>query len=250
MNRKFSFANLAKRLRPALAVTLLLLTIWSGYRLMVGAGSMPELIATLAGSTVILLLVAIRVAHWRFAGALGAVVGLACIAAGVLLTRYESEHVTKYNEAMVALNKHDLPALVKSLEEASNAYKAENTRGYLWRLVFGEPRKEVEARVHFHRGVALVQAKKGKEAVEQFWLSLRLNPGNRYIGLTSEEAALWYNDALQAKYNLEKLYQSGQGGGNGQAKGKNPAKGQGKQPAPGEGKDPSNGAGKRSRDTL
>ncbi len=175
------------------------------------------------------------------------VLGALCVGGGLYLLDHRSEQVDKYNQAMVALDQHDLPKLLKLLDESSAAYKRQSAGGALEQFLFGAPRQDIEARAHFHKGVALVQAKKAKEAVEQFWLSLRLNPGNRYFGLTAEAAANWSNDALQAKYNLEKLYQSGQA--NGQAKGKGGGQ-KGEQPAQKPGDDPSNQRGKKDRDSL
>jgi tetratricopeptide (TPR) repeat protein len=178
-------------------------------------------------------------------------VGVLAMLGGAWLLNYRSAQVDLYNQAMEALDRHDLPATLKLLDASSAAYKAESNRGWLGKLVLPAPRKEIEARAHFHRGVVLVQMNKGKEAIKAFWDSLRVNPGNRYIGLTSEEAALWYDDALQAKANIEKLYRMGQG--DGRAKGKQGRQGQPGQP--GEKRDPNQGPpgsqpGKKGRDTL
>lgn len=173
--------------------------------------------------------------------------GLLSVTGGLTLLNHRSEQIEKYNAAMIALDQHDLPLLIKLLDESSAAYKRDCAQSAFTRLLFGAPRADIEARSHFHRGVALAQAKKGKEASEQFWLSLRLNPGNRYLGLSSEDAALAANDALHAKYNLEKLYQTGQV--DGRAKGKNGG-GRGQKPAQQPGDEPGNQRGKKDRDSL
>lgn len=176
-------------------------------------------------------------------------VGVVLFGSGIWLLNCRSAQVDLYNESMVALNKHDLPATIKLLDASSKAYKEESNRGLIGRLLLPAPRTDVEARAHFHKGVALVQMNKGKEAINSLWQSLRINPGNRYTGLTSEQAALWYNDALQAKANIEKLYRAGQG--DGRAKGKQGRQGQPGQP---EKQDPNGrpqpGNGKKGRDTL
>ncbi len=175
--------------------------------------------------------------------------GVMAIGCGIWLLNARSAQVDLYNQAMEALDRHDMPATLKLLDASSVAYQAESNRGWLGKLVLPAPRKDIEARAQFHKGVALVQSNKGKDAINAFWQSLRVNPGNRYTGLTSEEAALWYNDALQAKANIEKLYRAGQG--DGRAKGKQGRQGQ---PQPGEkrdpGQQPSPGPGKQGRNTL
>lgn len=175
--------------------------------------------------------------------------GLLLLAGGFLLINARSAQVDYYNSAIEALDKHDLKTAVQLFDKSSAAYKDATQRGWLMRKLLPAPRKEIEARAHFHKGVALVQMNKGKEAINEFWASLQVNPGNRYIGLSSEAAALWYDDALQAKANIEKLYRMGQG--DGRAKGKQGRQGQ---PQPGEKRDPNsqpqNGSGKKGRDTL
>ncbi len=236
-----------KWLGPLVITLLAVLTIRSVQRLMVSGGSAEDLLVCGATIGVLLLWLALRISHWRFAGVVAAVFGAIVVAGGLCLLEHRSEQVDKYNQAMVALDEHDLPKVLKLLDESSAAYKRESSAGYIEQLLFGAPRKDIEARARFHKGVALVQAKKAKEAVEQFWLSLQLNPGNRYFGLNSEDAAIWGNDALQAKYNLERLYQSGKA--NGQPKGKGQGK-PGQQQSPKTGDDPSNQRGKKDRDTL
>jgi hypothetical protein len=185
----------------------------------------------------------------KLSGLLCASVGVVMFGAGFLLLNARSAQVDHYNEAMAALDRHDLPATLKALEASSVAYQEESRRPSWLRWLLPEPRKDVEARAHFHKGVVLVQQNKGKDAINAFWQSLRVNPGNRYIGLSSEQAALWYDDALQAKANIEKLYRSGQG--DGRAKGKQGRQGQSQ---PGEkrepGQKPMPGSGKKGRDTL
>jgi hypothetical protein len=240
-------AAMRKWLGPLVITILAVLTIRSVQRLAVSGGSAQDLLVVSTTIGALLLALAWRIAHWRYAGAVLAVFGTLCAGGGYWLLQHRSEQIDKYNQAMVALDKHDLPNLVKLLDESSAAYKREATSGYIEQLLFGAPRTDIEARARFHKGVALAQAKKGKEAAEQFWLSLQLNPGNRYIGLSSEDAAIWGNDALQAKYNLEKLYQTGQADGQAKGKGGGP---KGQQPSPKPGDDPSNQRGKKDRDTL
>lgn len=220
---------------------------WAGYGLHTGSGNLLHLYALAIASGGILTALAVLIAHqkWAAYGCMAAGLVFACTA--LWLLTYQSAQLTAYNKAMVALDQHDLPALVKLLDESSAAYQAESKRSPLLQLLLPAARKEIESRAHFHKGVALVQMKKGKEAVAEFWKSLRVNPGNRYIGLTSEEAALWYDDALQAKANIEKLYKSGQA--NGQAKGKgNPSQRPSEKRDPQD--DPANSSGKKGRESL
>jgi tetratricopeptide (TPR) repeat protein len=221
--------------------------VWAGYSIHSGTGSPFHLYVLAIACGGIMTALAVLIAHQKWA-AYGAMACGATLMAGALwLLTYQSAQLTAYNKAMVALDQHDLPALVKLLDESSAAFQAESKRSPLLQLLLPAPRKDIEARAHFHKGVALVQMKKGKEAVAEFWKSLRVNPGNRYIGLSSEEAALWYDDALQAKANIEKLYKSGQA--NGQAKGKgNPSQRPSEKRDPQD--DPANSSGKKGRESL
>jgi hypothetical protein len=165
------------------------------------------------------------------------------------LYNWRSEQVELYNQAMELLNKpnpskEEVTKAFKLLEESSQKYAQESQRSQLMRMILPQSRRDIEARNHNHRGVIQVQNRKIKEAVQEFFTSAQFNSGNRYLGLSAEDAARWENDAKKPKANLEKLYQMGQA--DGRAKGKQGRQGQ-PQPGPEKepGKDPSNSNGKK-----
>lgn len=226
------------------------LALYTGYQLLFGAASPWQTYTFCAAAPLVLTAVVVRALQHRYGRFFAIGFGVAFIAAGVPLLKYESEQVRLYNEAMVALDKHDLPAAAKLLDESTAAYKRETARVGLLKLILPGGRRDIEARVHNHKGVILVQQRKVKEAVKEFFTSLQVNPGNQYVGLSAEDAALWYNDSVKPKSNLEKLYRMGQA--NGQAKGRGQGR-PGQQPGPPDrqpGQDPSNSNGRKGPGKL
>lgn len=191
----------------------------------------------------------------RWAEALAVVAVLPLLALGIYLLSFNSAQLELYNQAVQSkqteAGQKDLPAQTKLLEASLAAHEQAEQRNRVRRLVFGEPALDIAARSYFHKAIVLVQTpNKGKEAFEATRLSLTLNPGNMYSGLTPDEMALWKNDSDQARRLLEKLIRSGQDGGRGKANqpGRPGEQGQepgdrrdpGKEPKPGSGRQPNN----------
>ena len=103
---------------------------------------------------------------------------------------------------------------------------------------------------HFNKGKALLQTRQGPQAVEAFKESLRLNPGNIYEGLSSQEIEQLKEEALVVKYDLELLFKSrpqlAQQQGRGQGKQKGNQKGNQQVP----GNEPGSQPGKGNRDDI
>ena len=225
---------------------------WSGLQLATNCGVTATFYAFVISSVLIAVQLAVASAHLRGAGYISSVAGILLLVAGQRILDSRSAQIEKYNQAMIALDKHDLAREITLLDESSQAYQSRQGRSQLFRLIFGEPSLAVEARAQFHKGVALFlqnPQKNAKEAAAQYWKSLRLNPGNQYAKLATPEAERRYDDALNAKFNMEVAENSG--GGGGKAKGKaGDQPGQKQQPESNQLNDPSKQAGKQSNDTL
>jgi hypothetical protein len=232
-----------------LAAGLAALAAFTGYRLLQSTAA-TWMIWSLFGSLgVLAVMFTVRIMHTRNAKYICMAMGVPLLLASFWLYNWRSEQVDTYNQAMELLNKRnptkeDVAKAQKLLEESSQKYAQEAKRSQFWSLVLPTARRDVEARNHNHRGVIHVQNRKIKEAVQEFFSSCQFNSGNRFLGLSAEDAARWENDAKKPKANLEKLYQMGQA--DGRAKGKQGRNGQ-PQPGPDRdpGKDPSNSNGKK-----
>lgn len=228
-----------------LAYALLTLSVSQGstFTLILLAGSV---VAAVAGGLYHLL-------RHRWAGAIGLTIAALMIVVGVVLLKHDAPQVSFHNAAMEANAAHEWAAQNQLLEGSLAAYERDLRRNQLWQLIFPHPPSDVAALAHFHKANGLLQTPgKGKDAYSELCKSLMRNPGNRYIGLTAEEAAKREDDARHAQRNLEKLIRSGQDGGKGQPNGKQ-GQGDGK-PQPGQkrdpGKEPQPSSGRAPRNSL
>lgn len=234
-----------ERLGYVLAAGFAALAGWTGYALFQSTAT-PFMVWTFFGSlSVLALLLALAMMHTRNAKYICIGLGVPVLALASWLHNWRSEQVELYNQAMIAWDKHDLKECQRLLQESSKAYQNESHRSQLANLFLPQARRDLEARNHNLQGVIFVQQRKAKEAVQEFFTSLQYNSGNRYIGLLSDIAARWENDARKPKANLEKLYRMGQANGNAKGKqGQQPG-----QPQPGQdrdpGKDPNNSHGRQ-----
>lgn len=191
----------------------------------------------------------------RFAGYIGLAFAAAMVATGVVLLQSDAQQTAAYNVAMQANAVHDWDAQNKLLEASIGGYERSLRNGQLAELLFPTPQTDLAALAHFHKANGLLQTPgKGKEAYIEYCKSLYRNPGNRYLGLSPEEAARRYDNALHTQRNIEKLMRSGQDGGAGQPNGKQgqgkPQDGKGKQPSRDPGKEPQPSNGRHPRDVL
>lgn len=196
-----------------------------------------------------------HVVQHRFAGYIGLGVAAAMIATGVFLLRFDAPQTAAYNVAMQANAVHNWDAQNKLLEASIGGYERGLRSGQLSELLFPTPQTDLAALAHFHKANGLLQTPgKGKEAYMEYCKSLFRNPGNRYIGLSPEDAARRFDNALHTQRNIEKLMRSGQDGGAGQPNGKQgqgkPQDGKGKQPSRDPGKEPQPSNGRHPRDVL
>ncbi len=202
----------------------------------------------LMGSVAFLALAAaVFVLHTKWAKPAFVAAGLAVVLTGLYLANYKSRQVELYNQAMAAMDAGDLPAAGKLFDESVNAYRMEARASQLVRLVVPAPNQDLEARALFQKGNILVRMRKPQDAVKAYIESLSVNPGNSFSGLNTPQSAARYNDALHTQSNLEKLFNTGQSGG--QARGNGRGQGQ-PQPGPGRDRNPQPGAGRQSRDSL
>jgi hypothetical protein len=189
----------------------------------------------------------------KWAGYIGLGIASAMILLGAALLYSDSQQVAAYNYGMQANAVHDWEAQNKLLEASVSGYERARRQNQLWELLFPTPQTDLAALAHFHKANGLLQSpSKGKEAYNELCKSLMRNPGNRYIGLTPEEAAVREDNARHAQRNIEKLMRTGQDGGAGQPNGKQ-GQGQpqqGKQPSRDPGKEPQPSSGRHPRDVL
>lgn len=209
----------------------------------------PVVVYLFLGAIAVLALSAANyVLHTRWAKPAFAALGVLAFASGIYLLHYKSAQIELYNMAMVQMDQGNVKEASELFDASIQSYKAESQRSQLARLIFPEPNKDLEARAYFHKSNCMIRMRKGKEAVEALKESLKSNPGNSFDALGMEHAAARYNDALHAQYNLEKLFNNGQGGGHGQ--GNQPGQGQRPQPGPQREGQPQPGSGKGSRESL
>ncbi len=222
---------------------------YSAYKLHVNAATLTEVYLFMAAIAVFALAAANYVLHTSWAKPAFAALGIAAVLTGMYLLNYKSQQIELYNQGMVLLDQGKVKEASEQFDKSIAAYKTESGRTQLAKLIFPEPSKDLEARAFFHKSNCMIRMRKGKEAVEALKESLKSNPGNSMYGLTMEQAAQRYNDALHTQANLEKLFNNGQGGGH--AQGNQPGQGQ---PQPGNqpqrGRQPQPGSGKGSRNAL
>jgi hypothetical protein len=222
------------------------------YTLVTNAGTTFTLLL-LTGSGVAVLAGAVyHLVRHQWAGWMALSASAVMIALGVGLLHGTSDHVASYNGAMAANAEHQWELQNKLLDRSISSYEGELRANQLWKLVFPEPDCAVAARAHFHKANGLLQSpNKGKEAYLELCKSLMRNSGNRYFGLTVEQAARREDDARHAQRNLEKLIRTGQDGGAGQPNGKQ-GQGQGEKPGPKRdpGKEPQPSSGREPRNSL
>lgn len=226
-----------------------LAVLYSGFKLHFNTATIAHVYVLIGGISFLVLYAAVYLLHTKWAKAAFVSMGLVALAFGFTLLRYQSAQVELYNAGISAMDQGDLATAVKLFDASVAAYKQESSRSQLASLILPEPDKDVEARALFHKGNCLVKDKKTKEAVKAYIEGLVSNPGNCFEGLTIEQAASRDYDARQTMSNLEKLFESGQGGGKARGNGKGQGQGQ-PQPGPGRDRQPQPGAGRQPRDTL
>ncbi len=223
--------------------------IFCTFKLHLNTATVTHVYGLIAAFAFIALYAAVFLLHSKWAKPAFAGVGVVALALGFYLFNYKSSQVELYNAGIAAMDAGDLPNAVKLFDASVAAGKVEASRTQLARLVLPEPSQDLEARAHFQKGNCLIKMRKPQDAVKAYKESLTSNPGNSFEGLTMDQAASRYNDALHTMSNLEKLFSSGQGGGKAQGNGKRPGQGP-PQPGPSRDRQPSPGAGKQPRDSL
>lgn len=223
--------------------------LYCTFKLHLNTATVAHVYGLIAGLAFVLLYAAVFLLHSKWAKPAFAAVGLVALALGFYLFNYKSSQVELYNAGIAAMDAGDLPSAIKLFDASVQAGKAEASRTQLARLVLPEPIKDLEGRAHFQKGNCLIKMRKPQDAVKAYKESLESNPGNSFEGLTMDQAASRYNDALHTMSNLEKLFSSGQGGGKAQGNGKRPGQGP-PQPGPSRDRQPSPGAGRQPRDSL
>ena len=222
---------------------------YTAYKLHVSEATITHVYLFLSAIAVFALAAANYVLHTKWAKPAFVALGVVAVLGGLHLLNYKSSQIELYNQGMVMLDQGKVKEASELFDKSIAAYKTESSRTQLSKLIFPEPSKDLEARAYFHKSNCMIRMRKGKEAVEALKESLKSNPGNSMHGLTMEQAALRFNDALHAQANLEKLFNNGQGGGH--AQGNQPGQGQpqpGNQPS--RGRQPQPGSGKGSRNAL
>lgn len=175
---------------------------------------------------------------------------------GLGINSHHSPQVVYYNQAMDAYNqamqKGDSKALDKALnlfDQSLASYQSEAEKNGAYRIAYGTPSTETAALAQFHKGVLLLakaqQTKKSSyvtDAVTAFVESLKLNPGEPYSGVSTEDAQRLNEEAMIVKYDLELLFKKhpeqkkqSQGQGNGPPKPAQPAPGSNPGNLPGHG---------------
>ncbi len=223
--------------------------LYAGFKLHFNTATLIHVYVLVGAVSFLALYGALYLLHTKWAKPAFVGAGVVVLAIGLYLWSYRSAQVDLYNAGIAAMDQGDIPTAVKLFDASVAAYKQESSRSQLARLILPEPNKDLEARAHFHKGNCLVKARKTKDAVKAYVESLQSNPGNCFEGITLEEAASRYNDALQTMANLEKLFSSGQSGGKATGNGKQRGQGQ-PQPGPSRDRQPNPGAGRQPRDTL
>lgn len=223
--------------------------LYAGFKLHFNTATLIHVYVLVGAVSFLALYGALYLLHTKWAKPAFVGAGVAVLAIGLYLWSYRSAQVDLYNAGITAMDQGDIPTAVKLFDASVAAYKQESSRSQLARLILPQPNKDLEARALFHKGNCLVKARKTKDAVKAYVESLQSNPGNCFDGITLEEAASRYNDALQTMANLEKLFSSGQSGGKATGNGKQRGQGQ-PQPVPSRDRQPNPGAGRQPRDTL
>jgi len=226
-----------------------LVALYSGFKLHFNTATITHVYLLIGCVSFLALYAAMFLLNSKWAKPAFAGAGVVALALGFYLWNYRSLQVDLYNAGVAAMDQGDLPTAMKLFDASTVAYKMESSRSQLARLILPEPNKDLEARAHFHKGNCLVKLRKPQDAVKAYTESLASNPGNSFDGLSLEQAASRYNDALHTMANLEKLFSSGQGGGKAKGNGQRPGQGP-PQPGPGRDRQPSPGAGKQPRDSL
>lgn len=221
--------------------------LFCAWRLNNNAATSVHVYVLLGSVAFLALAIAIFVLHTKWAKPAFVAAGLVAALTGLYLGNYKSHQIELYNEGLAAMDAGDLLAAGKLFDESVNAYQKEAKASQLARLVFPAPNQDLVARALFQKGNILVRMRKPQDAVKAYILSLSVNPGNSFSGLSTPESASRYNDALHTAANLEKLFNTGQSGG--QAKGNGRGQGQ-PQPGPARDRQPQPGAGRQSRDSL
>jgi tetratricopeptide (TPR) repeat protein len=226
-----------------------LLGLFAGFKLHFNTATIIHVYILIGAVSFLALYAALYLLHTKWAKPAFVGAGLVVLTLGLYLWSYRSNQIELYNAGIAAMDQGDIPTAVKLFDASVAAYKHESSRSQLARLILPEPNKDLEARALFHKGNCLVKARKTKDAVKAYIESLQSNPGNCFEGITLEQAASRYNDALQTMANLEKLFSAGQSGGKATGNGKQRGQGQ-PQPGPSRDRQPNPGAGRQPRDTL
>lgn len=237
--------------KTALAVALVVTLAWSGWHLYKGPSLSLHVWGLVISTGLLAVWGATKIVRLKVGKVVSILAGAAMLYGAITLMSVRSNQVDLYNQALTDMKKGEIADSLKGFDASINAYKADLKRSELENLVLPESRRYLAARAYFHKANLLLQVRKPKEAVEAYKESLRLNPGNEYLGLSDKNAQVMNADSRYTAHNLELLFKSGQGGsGQGKGKGK-PGDKEGKQ-----GQDPSQdpssrpGSGKGSIEDL
>ncbi|MBK9141423.1 MAG: tetratricopeptide repeat protein [Candidatus Melainabacteria bacterium] len=160
--------------------------------------------------------------------------GLLCLGLGYQLLTWPDSQVQLYNAGVAAYRTGNAEEAVRYFDRSLANYKLRAQDNWAERFIYPRPDRELAAYASFQKAKAYLHLRKGKEAVEAFKESLRLNPGNNYENLTgfqnlSQDDELRLSEAAKTvKYDLELLFKNNKQLAEGEGKGDG-------QPQPGDG---------------
>lgn len=185
----------------------------------------------------------------RTALAIVTVLGVLLLFGAEWVATWRSPQVAYYNQGIELIEQGDVDGALKAFDRSVEAYRMQQNRNTLEKLLLPDPSLEYAALAHKQRAILFILKQKPDQAVLAFKESLKLNTGDSYTGTDAELNNRLREQALIVKYDLELLFKKNPDQAKGEGKGKGDGKGQG-QPKPAPGNDPGRLPGKGNRDDI
>jgi hypothetical protein len=159
------------------------------------------------------------------------------------LAHWQNEQIEAYNFGIAATAHGNAPLAQSAFRASIRMYQDASHAPWVVRVLYPQPNREYAALAYFQLGKAYMGTYDAQLAVEAWKQSLRLNPGNGYENMSSDEANRLHVEAMYVKHALKQLFKQYPNLANQQGKGASAGQGDGTGPGshvPGD--DPASGS--------